>query len=137
MADLRRHFALPCGTLPHVSMKQLDAVWNRAALDNGGAAARSGDRALAALLVAHGLVMNGGVAHAVEVLSTDDFRAAVEGFRFFGFHELTNLLQQAASGAVDETNADERYAAVIPTDSTLFDRFVAIYATSPSLFARV
>ena len=46
-----------------------DQIWNRAALESGGPAAREGDRALAALLLAHGMVMNGGVGHALEVLS--------------------------------------------------------------------
>jgi hypothetical protein len=43
-----------------------DHVWNRAALDGGGPKPRDGDRALADLLLAHGLIMNGGLGHALE-----------------------------------------------------------------------
>jgi hypothetical protein len=52
-----------------------DRVWNRAALDAGGSPPREGDRALAALLLAHGMIMNGGVDHAVEALSAEELAA--------------------------------------------------------------
>ena len=45
-------------------MTSADRVWNRAALEGGGASPGPGDRALASLLLVHGLVINGGVHHA-------------------------------------------------------------------------
>jgi hypothetical protein len=56
-------------------MTNADKVWNRATLQSGGAAPKSGDRALAVLLLVHGLVMNGGVHHALESAQTSELRA--------------------------------------------------------------
>ena len=50
-------------------MTPVDIIWNRA-WKGVGPNACSGDRALAALLKAHGLAMNGGVLHAVECLKS-------------------------------------------------------------------
>jgi hypothetical protein len=48
-------------------MTNADEVWNRAALEGGGPEPREGDVALATLLRAHGLAMNGGVLRFVAV----------------------------------------------------------------------
>lgn len=55
-----------------MSRSQADAVWNRAALEGGGAHPKAGDSALPALLRAHGYIMNGGVHHVVECLSPEE-----------------------------------------------------------------
>ena len=70
-------------------------VWNRAALHRGGDSPRPGDSALAALLLAHGYAMNGGVAHAAECLGSDELRAACEGYAFFGLDDIARLLVDA------------------------------------------
>ena len=72
-------------------------VWNRAALEDGGPTPAEGDLALAALLRAHGVVMNGGVDHALEVLSAAELRAALAGYRYFGFEQIALLLEDAAA----------------------------------------
>ena len=83
-------------------MTSADLVWNRAALDSGGSNPRDGDQALAALLLAHGLVMNGGVRHACSSLGPEELHAAVSGYRFFGFEEIATLLKRGASSGDDE-----------------------------------
>ena len=102
------------------------AVRNRAALERGGKTPRGGDAALGALLVAHGLVMNGGVLHAVHALSTRDFAAACEGFRFFGFDDVAALLEFAVKTEATTEN-EERFNAdywnAIPDDRAIGERF--------------
>ena len=118
-----------------MDQSQADKIWNRAALDDGGENPRSGDRALAALLLAHGFIMNGGVHHGVECLSTDQMKAAKDGYVFFGFPDVPVLLEQAAE--LDEDEADDRYGAIIPHDSTIEHQFADLLARSPELFAGV
>jgi hypothetical protein len=60
-----------------------DRIWNRAC---GQDPLRTlpGDRALADLLFAHGLAMNGGVLHAVECLTESELSDAQAGFSYSG-----------------------------------------------------
>src|SRR5688500_7625383 len=118
----------------HLSLA--NRIWNRAAMESGGPAAREGDRALAALLLAHGMVMNGGVGHALEVLSPDELAAAAGGYRFFGLEGVAALLEWAAGAAEDEVDrADSTYGEIVPNDQTLVERFEAFYRISPEAFA--
>jgi hypothetical protein len=115
-----------------------DQIWNRAAMESGGSKAREGDRALADLLLAHGMVMNGGVGHALEVLSSDKLAAAARGYRFFGLDVVASLLEHSANATEDEVDqADARYGALIPGDQTIIDRFEALYSVSPQAFAPI
>ncbi len=123
-------------------MTNADLVWNRAALENGGASPRGGDKALAALLLAHGLVMNGGVRHACSSLDPEELQAAASGYRFFGFEEIAALLERSTSseesefdddGAVD--SLDQDYAVTIPDDGVILARFNAVFAASPTVFS--
>jgi hypothetical protein len=110
-----------------------DMIWNRAALESGGRSPKEGDAALAAALAAHGLVMNGGVHHAIDVLSPAELHAAVEGFRFFSLSNVAELLELAEG--LDEVAANGRYWDAIPDDSILQDRFRAVYRSSPAAFS--
>ena len=57
------------GSVRHqMELSDQSRVWNRAALDAGGEAPLQGDAALAALLALHGMIMNGGIDHALEAL---------------------------------------------------------------------
>jgi hypothetical protein len=89
-------------------LAEIDQVWNRAALQSGGLNPGEGDRALAALLVAHGMVMNGGVAHALESLSSEERSAAAAGFRFFSFSDIADLFGNATTGQQPAANTDDR-----------------------------
>jgi hypothetical protein len=113
-----------------------DRVWNRAALDAGGSAPHEGDRALAALLLAHGMIMNGGVDHAVDALSADELSAAVRGYKFFGLDDAAGLLSDAT--AADELQLEEAtrlYSLLIPNDGTLAGLFKRVYVSLPNAFA--
>ena len=105
-----------------------DRVWNRAALENGGRKPGPGDRALAALLLFHGLAMNGGVHHAFEGLGAADRLAATEGYAYFGLEALADFLRAMADDPLlseSESGANRRYAELVPDDSHLLSRFEA------------
>jgi hypothetical protein len=65
-------------------------------MHQGGPSPREGNLALSALLLVHGLVMNGGVFHAVEAVSDEELRSACAGFRYFGFSDAADLLEAAS-----------------------------------------
>jgi len=122
-------------------LTEADRIWNRAC---GGDPLRAlpGDRALADLLLAHGLSMNGGVLHAVECLTGTQLSDAQAGFRFFGLDGAAALLSYARRifEAGDDLESDEReldgaYARLIPSDSSLTDLFEKRWKSSPSDFA--
>ena len=112
-----------------------DRVWNRAAVDGGGATPGAGDRALSSLLFVHGLVMNGGVEHAVEVLTPNEVAAAVLGFRYFEFVDVAELLQSVASGKLSAEDLDQRYWDLIPNDEAIAQKFKTRFRLSPHAFA--
>lgn len=129
-------------------MGPADAVWNRACFEAGGPKTLSapGDRALADMIVAHSVAMNGGVLHAVEALSPGEIAAAVRGFRYFGLDGAAAVFEdihgRLAGGHVDdgandrlEREADERYDAVVPGDHVLVIAFEARYEAEPGEFA--
>ncbi len=114
------------------------AVWNRAAMHSGGSSPREGDRALSAVLRVHGLVMNGGVFHALEVVSEAELRASCAGFGYFGFAEVADLLEAAC----DEEWTDESegrfngaYGKLLD-DGAIVDSFVKHMARDRELYAR-
>ena len=114
-------------------------VWNRAAMEYGGKTPKNGDRALADLLVAHGLVMNGGVLDAVETLG-DKLAAACSGYRFFGFDNVASLLEEAQVFSDEDQEKREEslnlaYAKAIPSDGVIVDRFRAHFATHPEIYS--
>ena len=76
-----------------VSLYTLTEVWNRACIDNGGPQPELGDRALVHLLMAHNLICNGGVHHALKVLSKEEWSSAVSGYRYFGLNALAGFLE--------------------------------------------
>ena len=114
-------------------MTPADEIWNRAC-QGGGATPRAGDLALSALLLFHGLAMNGGVLHAVDCLSSAQLTDSQAGYRFFGFPSTAELLEKAHHGSTDEHDLDgieaaldQEYWSHIPDDSTLVARFEAHY----------
>ena len=71
-------------------------VRNRAALESGGECPGPGDRALSSLLLAHGLVMNGGVHHALQCLSPSELHAAIDAYSYFGLDDVATFLRSAS-----------------------------------------
>jgi Domain of unknown function (DUF4375) len=120
-----------------------DRIWNRACLEDVSDL-REGDRLLAAMLLAHGLVMNGGVLHAVESLDEDQLVAAKEGFRYLGLPDVASLLVEARAifpagkeSEEHEFEFNKRYYALIPDDSTLTALFEAVLLAKPWAFAPI
>ena len=113
-------------------------IWNRAALENGGDSARDGDSALAALLLAHGMIMNGGVAHAIEALARDEVLVGAAGFRFFGLTAAAEVLDEAPqAGEARLELLNSRYGEAIPNDSTIAAAFESHLEIAPDAFSPV
>lgn len=108
-----------------------------------------GDVALTAMLLLHGLAMNGGLLDAVAGMPEDEVVRAVAGYRYFGLNdaaavvewvaqEVRHLDPQDSNGEDElERQADHRYGAVVPNDSVLDQRFVHKYQEQPAAFAPV
>jgi hypothetical protein len=127
-----------------VKLSAKDLVWNRAAVDGGGANARAGDRALADALKVHGLVMNGGVHHAVEVAGEVEVQAAAAGFEYFGLHAIGEVLLRVQSdprlrelSEATEEEANRLYWAVLPDDGELVARFERKFRNEPADFGPI
>jgi hypothetical protein len=119
-----------------------DQVWNRAALESGGDSPGPGDRALASLLLVHGLVMNGGVHHAIECVEPAALATAADGYAVFGFDAVAEFFRGASADPVlsvwdDDTEvmANRRYEEMVPDDSILVARFEEVYRERPEQFA--
>ena len=104
---------------------------------------QDGDRALRALLLTHGLIMNSGVLQCVhESLSESELEAAIEGYAYFGFDDVVATLRDAA--AIEDPWAETqelasldfeaRYTAAIPTDATIADGFETRLMAHPEDF---
>ena len=122
-------------------MKPADLIWNRACFDTYFSP-RAGDIALRALLRAHGLTMNGGVFHAIECLSDSELLNAIAGYRFFGLDSAVEvllrakrLIEEKGDLGSQEVVLDKAYAAVIPDDSFIVQRFKQHLESHPLDFA--
>jgi hypothetical protein len=122
-------------------MTAVELIWNRAC-KGGCPNPCNGDRALAALLKAHGLVMNGGLLHAVECLSASELADAQAGYRFFNLDSVAKLLAVArkfweAGDDLEyyEGELNQDYTARIPDDSSLFERFESVHKIRASEFS--
>jgi len=116
-----------------------DRVWNRAALESGGPTPREGDAALAAVLEAHGYVMNGGVLHAIECLGPERLRVCCEGYVYFGLREIASLFDGAAATASEtgemEDALNKAYWAHAPDDGAIAERFERDIIANPERYA--
>ncbi len=122
-----------------------DHVWNRACEFRSDGPRKPGDRALEAMLLAHGLIMNGGVHHCVfDVLSRDELAKSAAGYAYFGLNEVASFLSglpihpQLAQWT-DETEpiANSTYDELVPNDQYLADRFERVFRDRPEEFAEV
>jgi len=121
-----------------LKLSRQDQIWSRACLESGGPSPAAGDTALAALLLAHGLIMNGGVVHALQALSQSQLAAAIAGFNYFGLTAASQLLEQPP----DDTEETEEllnalYWQVVPNDETLAHAFRIKLVAFPEVFAPV
>jgi hypothetical protein len=128
-------------------MDRADEIWNRAALDDGGASPSEGDRALAAALHLHAAAMSGGVLDAVETMSPEELDAAEAGFRWLHVPTVAELLsrvrRQVAQGVLEDTeqaarlefSAEDAYSEAIENDAALEAAFKARLRTDPDAFS--
>jgi hypothetical protein len=124
-----------------------EAIWNRAARDEGGPRPLRGDMALTAVLRLHSLAMSGGVLAAVERLTDPELDAAESGYTWLGLAGAAQVIalirDEVRAGTLDdddraeqlEHEADQRYADTIPADATLHSVFRRRLAEEPSAFA--
>ena len=96
-----------------------------------------GDVALASLLLAHGLVMNGGVAHAIECLSQAELAGAIAGFDYFDLREASLVFEQRPDSEAAEERLDMMYRAAVPSDQALAHAFRVKLVSTPSAFAPI
>ncbi len=122
-------------------LTEADLIWNRAC-DGGGSNPRRGDRALAAMIAAHSLTMNGGVLHAVECLLPSRLADAQLGYHFFGLDAVADLFSEArrvfeADDDLEsqESRLDHQYATLVPDDSFLIQHFEKHWRENPSDYA--
>ena len=122
-------------------LTEADMIWNRACSEDP-LRALPGDRALADLLYAHGLAMNGGVLHAVECMTAEEQSDAEAGYKYYGLDDVGLLLSRARrifEAGEDlgshEQRLDGEYAQLIPSDSSLSERFEKRLKSSLSDFA--
>jgi len=112
-------------------------IWNRAAIDGGGPAPGPGDTALSAVLRLHNMIMSGGLDHALDVLTPEDFASAASGFRYLQLSDVAELVELAQGAPTDDLleQLDARYSALIPRDQVISDQFKALLQQRPDDFA--
>ena len=116
------------------------SIWNRACFPEG-TNLRCGDKALAAMILAHSLTMNGGVLHAIECLEPARLAEAQSGYRFFSLDSVADLFTSAHRefAALGDFAKEEdlwaEYAALVPDDSYLVERFEEHLRQNPPDFA--
>lgn len=115
-----------------------DQIWNRACLDGGGTEPAAGDAALASLLLAHNLAMNGGVVHAMGCLNKAELAAAIAGFNYFGLTAAAHVFAQAPDDSeTTEERLNQMYWQAVPNDETLAHAFRVKLVASPDAFAPI
>jgi hypothetical protein len=112
-------------------------IWNRAAMAGGGPAPGPGDTALSATLRLHNMIMSGGLDHALDVLTPEDFASAADGFRYLQLSDVAELVERAQDGPSDDLleEFDARYSALIPRDQVIGDQLEALLQQRPDDFA--
>lgn len=111
-------------------------IWNRAATAGGGPAPGPGDIALSAVLRLHDMIMSGGLDHALDVLTPEDFASAAGGFRYLQLSDVAELVEQVQGAPSDDLleELDARYRALIPRDQVIGDQFEALLQQRPGDF---
>lgn len=70
------------------------------------------------MLRLHDMIMSGGLDHALDVLTSEDFAPAAGGFRYLQLNDVAELVEQARGAPSDHLaeEPDARYSALIPQD---------------------
>ncbi len=124
-----------------------DEIWNRAC-DPFQTTTHPGDAALAAVLLCHGMAMDGGLLHAVQGLEPDQRERAAAGFRLLGLDDAAAAVEAVARQAARlpagdraaeerlEVEAGRRYDEALPEWDQSIDRaFRAHLQRHPEAYA--
>jgi hypothetical protein len=102
----------------------------------------AGDKALQAMLLFHGAVMNGGVLDALEAFDATGLSAATKGHRYFGLGSVADFLVKSRLSMSSEQDLDEfeaqldaDYSVLVPDDRTLEQKFKRALESRPGDFA--
>ena len=87
------------------------------------------------MLAVHGMIMNGGLDHALEALDPGELAAGIAGFRYFGLTEAASVLEAANVADIGRELLSSKYGALVPDDGTLMSAFEEKYVASPDVFA--
>lgn len=122
-------------------LTKADRVWNRVCTYPEPPGLRRGDKALYAMLRAHGLICNGGVYHCVkDCLNAKELQAAMDGYRYFGLEQAAKVIKRAQRSAWtgrSEGAMDRAYDKIIHTDSVLVRIFEEHYAKHSEAYAPI
>lgn len=125
---------------------QADRVWHRA-LGLEPASRLPGDVAAYAVLEFHGMVMNGGVLHAVEGRGEEYVSSAEDAYRWLGLAGVADLIGEVRRTLADrrsttpatidelEVESDTRYDSLVPEDSDLEAALGRRIVDSPESFS--
>ena len=110
-------------------------VWNRACYRED-VDRREGDRALAAVLLVNGYIMNGGVGHAFD-LEAGELAEGIAGMAYFGLHDLVAIIKP--HGGEEEQEYNARYNALEGPGGgdRIRKAFEEMYRREPERFAPV
>lgn len=118
-----------------------DLIWNRACLSPSEQFDLPGDQALSDMLSLHGLIMNGGIHHAFEVLSKNEVASGIMGFRYFRLKAVADFLSSIRDDPnksewteANELAVDRGYFELIRDDDALVDAFSTLYRERPDDF---
>jgi hypothetical protein len=83
------------------------------------------------------MIMSGGLDHALDVLTPEDFASAAGGFRYLQLSDVADLVEQAQDAPSDDIleELDARYSALVPRDQVISDQFEALLQQRPDDFA--
>ena len=88
------------------------------------------------MLRLHDMIMSGGLDHALDVLTPEDFASAAGGFRYLQLSDVAELVEQVQGAPGDDLleELDARYSALIPRDQVIGDQFEALLQQRPGDF---
>ncbi|MFQ1002027.1 hypothetical protein [Modestobacter sp. SSW1-42] len=126
-----------------------DVIWDRFC-DPDAPTTYPGDAAMVAVLLCHGMAMNGGLLQACEALEPDQRAAAVAGFRLLGLDDAAEAVAEVArradalagdlgeAGEQLEEEADRLYrAALAEGDETIDRAFRSHLERNPEAYAPI
>jgi hypothetical protein len=90
------------------------------------------------MLQAHGLIMNGGVLHALEVLTSQELSNSIASYRYFGLGAAAQVLAHHYEDSDEsEISSNFAYRQAVPNDEALLHAFRIKLVGCPEAFAPV